>query len=159
VVALALRGAADAPALQALLYPATDLTCSFPSHRTMQDAFILDARSIAWYRGHYLGADPPAARLREPRLSPWFADDLAGVAPAYVVTAGFDPLRDEGVAYGERLRAAGVDAVLHDEPSLVHGFLLLTAISHACARATDAVCDRIGARLAAPGLPARDPPP
>ena len=67
VVAQATRGDAIAPALQALFYPATDLTCSFPSHQRMADAFILGARAIAWYRGHYLGPDPSEARLRERR--------------------------------------------------------------------------------------------
>ena len=147
VVALAVRADPHPPALQALLYPATDLTCACPSHQRLADAFILNARAIRWYRGHYLGPEPSAARLREPMLSPLHAPDLAGVAPAYVLTAGFDPLRDEGDAYADRLRAAGVEVEVHDEPALVHGFLLLTGVSPACAVATDAICARVGARL------------
>ncbi len=149
VVAQAPRGDAVRPALQALLYPATDLTCSFPSHRRMADAFILGARAIAWYRGHYLGPDPSEARLREPIASPHHAADVAGGAPAYVLTAGFDPLRDEAIAYGDRLRAAGVRVIARDEPSMVHGFLLITRLSSACARLTDAVCAEVGALLRA----------
>lgn len=147
VVALATRRDAHPPALQALLYPAVDLTCSYPSHQRRADAFILNARAIAWYRAHYLGASPSAERLREPTLSPLRADDLAGVAPAYVLTAAFDPLHDEGVAYAERLRAAGVAVTVRDEPALVHGFLVLTRVSPACAVATDAICAEVGALL------------
>lgn len=149
VVAQATRGDAIAPALQALFYPATDLTCSFPSHKRMADAFILGARAIAWYRGHYLGPDPSEARLREPTGSPYHAADVAGVAPAYVLTAGFDPLRDEAIAYADRLRGAGVRVIARDEPAMVHGFLLITRLSAACARLTDAVCAEVGALLRA----------
>ena len=81
-------------------------------------------------------------------LSPLRAADLAGVAPAYVLTAAFDPLHDEGVAYAERLRAAGVAVTARDEPALVHGFLVLTRVSPACAHATDAICTEVGALLA-----------
>lgn len=149
VVALAVRADPHPPVLQALLYPATDLTCSYPSHVRLADAPILAARAIRWYRGHYLGATPSAERLREPTLSPLLASALAGAAPAYVVIAGFDPLRDEGAAYVDALRAAGVEAELRDEPALVHGFTLLTGVSPACARATDAICAHVGARLRA----------
>ena len=68
-------------------------------------------------------------------------------APAIVVTAEFDPLRDEGRAYAARLRAAGVTVVERDEPHLAHGFLLLTGWSPACARATERACDEVGALL------------
>ncbi len=148
VVALATRRDAHPPALQALLYPAVDLTCGYPSHQRRADAFILNARAIAWYRAHYLGPSPSAERLREPLLSPLCAADLAGVAPAYVLTAAFDSLHDEGVAYAERLRAAGVAVTARDEAALVHGFLVLTRVSPACARATDAICTEVGALLA-----------
>lgn len=80
-------------------------------------------------------------------MSPGCAPDLVGLAPAYVVTAGFDPLRDEARAYTARLRAAGVSVVERDHPSLVHGFLLLTALAPACAAATDAICAEVGALL------------
>ena len=64
-----------------------------------------------------------------------------------MLTAGFDPLRDEAIAYADRLRAAGVRVVARDEPALVHGFLLITRLSAACARVTDAVCAEVGALL------------
>ena len=149
VVAQATRGDAVRPALQALLYAATDLTMSMPSHARLADAFILDRKAILWYRGHYLGPTPSDATLRAPTASPLHAADVAGVAPAYVLTCGFDPLRDEAIAYAARLRAAGVRVIEQDEPALVHGFLLLTGLSPACARATAATCDVIAAELRA----------
>lgn len=147
VIAQACRDDAVAPALQVLLYPAVDFAGSYPSQVDNAEAFVLSAKSIAWYRGHYLGPSPTAATLREPRVSPGCAPDLVGLAPAYVVTAGFDPLRDEARAYTARLRAAGVSVVERDHPSLVHGFLLLTALAPACAAATDATCAEVGALL------------
>ncbi|MEZ4398497.1 MAG: alpha/beta hydrolase [Kofleriaceae bacterium] len=147
LVALARRGAADAPALQVLIYPGLDFTCAQPSHARLADAFILNARSIAWYREQYLGPAPSDERLRSPALSPLFAEDVTGLAPALIVTAGFDPLRDEAVAYAARLTGAGVTVDHIDHPALVHGFTMLTAVSGACARATDALAAAVGDRL------------
>ena len=143
VVALAVRADPHPPALQALLYPATDLTCACPSHQRLADAFILNARAIRWYRGHYLGPEPSAARLREPMLSPLHAPDLAGVAPAYVLTAGFDPLRDEGQAYAARLADAGVPVVSRCFDELIHGFYNV-AITRASVAAYEEVDDAVG---------------
>jgi acetyl esterase len=149
VVALATRSDPHPPALQVLLYPSVDSTWSQPSHTALRDGFILNQRALDWYVGHYLGADRSDARLRDPRLSPLFADDVAGAAPAMIVIAGFDPLHDEGRAYGDRLRAAGVAVEVRDLPAQVHGFLLLTALSAAARQITNELCVAIGARLRA----------
>jgi acetyl esterase len=105
------------PALQVPIYPATDFTCSMPSHRTFGDGFFLDRRSI----DHYL--DLYAADPLDPRASPLLAKRFDGLPRAIVVTAGFDPLVDEGDAYARKLSDAGVrvDHVRHD--SLIHGFI------------------------------------
>jgi acetyl esterase len=79
---------------------------------------------MTWYEDQYV---PDRAQRSDPRVSPLLAPDLAGVAPAYLATALADPLRDEGEAYAERLRAAGVTVALHRHPQ-IHGFFNLTAM-------------------------------
>jgi acetyl esterase len=110
----------SAPAFQLLIYPATDTANEAPSRRTFAEGFILTKANIDWYLEQFLGPD---GDRRDPRASPLLADDLAGVAPALVVTAGFDPLRDEGEAYARKLADAGVPTVLRRHPGFVHGFL------------------------------------
>ena len=123
VVALDTRADTQRPRLQALVYPVVDNTRSFPSARIMSEGFLLTEESIAWFRAQYV---PDASQWRHPRASPWFAPDLAGLPPALVQTAGFDPLRDEGEAYASRLRDAGVPVEARRYPSLIHGYLNLT---------------------------------
>lgn len=108
------------PCFQALVYPTTDDTQSFGSIRSMADAPFLDAAAVDWYRAQY-ASDP--ALWRHPRVSPWLHPDVSGLPPALVQTAGFDPLRDEGEGYGEKLRAAGVPVTVTRYPSLSHGYL------------------------------------
>jgi acetyl esterase len=106
--------------LQALLYPVTDVNVDTPSYQAFADGFLLTRQSMQWFLGHYLSSEADGTDWR---VSPLRAASLSGVAPALVVTAGFDPLRDEGEAYAARLRAAGVavDAVCFG--GMVHGFL------------------------------------
>jgi acetyl esterase len=116
---LASRDGGPAPALQVLLYPATDLGERARSHELFGSGFLLTRELMDWFSAQYAsGADP-----EDPRLSILRAGDLDRVAPALVVTAGFDPLRDEGEAYAAALREAGVaPVVLRRFPGLVHGF-------------------------------------
>lgn len=106
------------PCFQLLIYPATDITRAMPSHRHFRSGYLLEGATVDWYIEQYC-AD--RARWREPMCSPLFADDVSGLAPAMVMVAEFDPLRDEGVAYAESLRAAGVPVDLRRYPT-VHGF-------------------------------------
>jgi acetyl esterase len=122
VVALDTRGDVHPPRLQALIYPAVDQTMSFPSLHVMAKGFILELETIRWFRENYV---PDVNARKNPRASPWFAD-VTGAPPALVQTAGFDPLRDEGEGYAEKLRAAGVAVTARRYPSLVHGYLSLT---------------------------------
>lgn len=108
-----------APALQLLIYPAVDLVGRRPSRDLFGEGFFLTEHDINWYRDHYT---PDPAVRPDPMVSPIYAEDLSGLAPAYVVTAGFDPLRDEGNEYAGRLRAAGVAVEHVCEPGMVHGF-------------------------------------
>ena len=88
------------------------------SHRRFARGFLLDAESIAWFFDQYIAR----ADRRDWRLAPLEADDLYGVAPAFVLLAEHDPLVDEGLAYADRLRAAGVPVELHIHPGAPHGF-------------------------------------
>ncbi|MCU0258565.1 MAG: alpha/beta hydrolase [Solirubrobacteraceae bacterium] len=129
--ATALQAARDggpAPAFQLLIYPVTDnvapqrAATETTSYRLFADGFFLTAEQMRWYRGHYFGT-AEAELATDERASPLLAADLSGVAPAHVVTAGFDPLRDEGEAYAARLREAGVPVTLRRHPGLIHGFV------------------------------------
>jgi acetyl esterase len=114
------------PAMQLLLYPATDALGELPSRETFAEGFLLTKGDMAWFEGHYL---PEGCDADDPRVSMMRARDLADLPPAYVATAGFDPLRDEGEAYARRMREAGTRVALRRFPGLIHGFANLTAIS------------------------------
>jgi acetyl esterase len=119
-----LRGL-PAPALQVLIYPAVDLVGRRPSRDLFGEGFFLTEHDINWYRDHYT---PDPAIRSDPMVSPIFAKDLSGLAPAFVVTAGFDPLRDEGDEYASLLAAAGVDVTHICEPGMMHGYANILAI-------------------------------
>jgi len=114
------------PAMQLLIYPVTDGEGEMPSRALFEDGFLLTKADMEWFEQRYL---PDAALTLHPRVSVMHVDDLSGLPPAYVTTAGFDPLRDEGEAYARRLRAAGVPVALRRHPGLVHGFAHFTAVS------------------------------
>lgn len=123
VVCLALRDAAEpVPAFQLLIYPATDMRAVAPSHTTNGQGYMLTADTIAYYRGHYI-AD--AADWADWRASPLLAADLSHLPPALVLTAGFDPLRDEGRQYADALSGAGnrVQYVCFERQ--LHGFVTM----------------------------------
>ncbi len=119
VVSLRCRDAGDpALAFQLLVYPATDMSCSFPSHAENGEGYLLTAPAIRWFLDHYIAEE----RRDEPDASPLRADSLYGVPPALVITAEFDPLRDEGEAYASRLREAGVPAQASRYDGMIHAF-------------------------------------
>jgi acetyl esterase len=106
---------------QLLIYPATDLTRSFASHDALADGYRLTRPLIDWFMDHYFsGAEQDR---RHDLGSPLFADDLAGLPPAFLVSAGYDPLKDECVAYYEKLRDQGVLARHRHYPGMIHGFI------------------------------------
>ena len=111
-------------AFQLLVYPATDLTNSHPSHEENAEGYLLTRDHMIWFAGHYLGDHDRT----DPRVSPLHADDLSGVAPAFVLTAEFDPLRDEGEAYAARLADAGVEVASHRYDGMIHAFFQLNGV-------------------------------
>jgi acetyl esterase len=108
-----------AAAFQLLIYPVTDLVEISRSRVTFAEGFVLTKQNMEWYESQFLG---PNGDPRDPRATPALVEDLGAAPPALVVTAGFDPLRDEGEAYAGRLRAAGVRTMLRRHPGYVHGF-------------------------------------
>lgn len=126
--ALACRDAGIRLTGQLLVYPVTDVVgnfadadenVKFPSRAENAEGYFLTRATMQWFAGHYL-ADP--AQGADWRVSPLRAKSLAGVAPAVVTTAWFDPLRDEGHAYAKALQAAGVQVAYHSGEGLIHGY-------------------------------------
>ena len=124
------------PVLQLLIYPATDVASDSPSMTTYADTYPLSRATMEWFMGHYLG---PEDSPTDPRLSPGRCEDLTGLAPAVVATAGFDPLLDQGEDYARRLRVAGVPTVYRCYDHLAHGFTAFTG----AVPAADAACREI----------------
>ena len=113
----------------------------YPSRIDNAEGYFLTLADMEWFAGHYLGVPTTATpRRSSSRATPasrrCCVDDLAGLAPAVVVTAEFDPLRDEGNAYADALAAAGADVAHRQFPGLIHGFYGMEAISPAVAEAT-----------------------
>jgi len=125
VVAQEMKRTGEAqPAFQLLIYPAVDIASETQSMTTYAEAYPLSRPLMDWFIGHYLGAEGDPA---DPRLSPIKSSDLTGLAPAIVVTAGFDPLVDQAEAYARRLRDARVPVIYRCYDSLAHGFTAFTA--------------------------------
>jgi acetyl esterase len=112
-------------AFQLLVYPATDQRLGTASHERNARGYLLERESIDFFRRCYL---PNASDHGDWRASPLLARDHADLPPALVITAGYDPLLDEGKAYAERLRAAGVEVAYREFPDMVHGFLLMGGV-------------------------------
>ncbi|GAB6406868.1 alpha/beta hydrolase [Pseudomonas sp. MHK4] len=113
------------PKAQLLVYPVTDATTHRASHRDFAEGYLLETPTLDWFYTHY--ARTPQD-LADWRCSPLLAEDLSGVAPALVYLAGYDPLRDEGLAYAERLRAAGNEVTLLEQPGMTHDFLRMAGL-------------------------------
>ncbi len=123
VVALLARDAKfQAIKFQLLIYPATDLAATLPSHQTNGVGYLLTNRVMNWFMSQYIGE---AKNYQDWRASPLLAASLKGVAPALVMTAGFDPLVDEGKAYADRLTREGVKTEYICYEGQVHGFITM----------------------------------
>ncbi|MEM9375001.1 MAG: alpha/beta hydrolase [Pseudomonadota bacterium] len=116
------------PDLQLLIYPATDLVTEFPSATIYGDTYPLSTDTMRWFMRQYL---PEGFDQSSVLLSPALETRLEGLPPAIIVTAGFDPLVDDGAAYAEKLQAAGVDVRFKCYDSLAHGFTAFTGIAPA----------------------------
>jgi acetyl esterase len=129
VVAQKALAGGPTPSAQMLLYPALDRTVDRPSIELFREGFLIGRTDIAWYHRHYTGS---TVAQPDPAQNPLCAKEFAGLAPALIATAGFDPLRDEGEAYAQALRQAGVPVIMKRFDGLLHGFCSMATISSAC---------------------------
>ncbi len=112
-------------AYQLLIYPATDAKGDYPSRRENSEGYFLTTGAMEYYWRHYLSGESDAD---DPYASPMRAQDLSGLPPALIVTCEFDPLRDEGEAYGKRLEEAGVKVRTSRYDGMIHGFLWMGGV-------------------------------
>jgi acetyl esterase len=135
VVALMARDR-KGPALrhQLLVYPVTDARCDSPSYTENREGYFLTETMMKWFWNHYL---PKPADGANPLASPMRAASLDGLPPALVITAEFDPLRDEGEAYGARLQEAGIATTVTRYNGVVHGFFAMTTVFNQAGPALD----------------------
>jgi len=112
-------------AYQLLMFPSTDLAGTFTSMEKFAVGYFMDKRTIEWNTEQVLpqGVDP-----KSPKISPLRATDFSGLPPAYVMLAGYDPLHDEGLAYAEKLKQAGIKATVADYSDMVHAFIYLQTV-------------------------------
>jgi acetyl esterase len=136
---LARDAGGPAIAFQLLIYPATDQQMGFPSVDRNGEGYLLTKQAMCYFRGHYL---PRSDDWLDWRASPLLATSLAGLPPAYVLTAGYDPLVDEGQAYADRLARERVTTEYRNFPDMIHGFITMGRVLHTagdaledCARA------------------------
>ena len=148
VVAITLRDAGGPPLVfQALVYPATDQRMDSASHATFGEGYLLTRDNMLWFRDNYLAPGD----YDDWRASPIRAADLARLPPAHIITAGYDPLVDEGRAYSDRLLAAGVPVLYECFEGMAHGFLTMGGVVAAANHALY----RLGQSLALAFKPAR----
>ena len=138
VVAISLKGKL---AFQLLIYPATDQRMATESLKRNGEGYLLTRALMEKFRGNYL---PRREDLLDWRASPILASSLKGVAPAFVLTAGFDPLQDEGREYAERLKREGVETVYRDYPDMIHGFIVMGGVLDTANAAVADCCAALG---------------
>jgi len=153
VCQLAKARGGPAIAFQALAYPSVDLTEEANEKYASRKKFgggeyFLGDKDFVWLIGHYL---EDMALLRDPRVSPILTEDLSGLPPALVITAGFDPLRDEGKAYADRLAAAGVPVEYKCFETTIHGFMSFSGGVDAGKEGLALVANRVKEALAGLG--------
>ena len=140
---------------QLLIYPVTDSACETVSCQENCEGYFLTLDMLRWFWNHYLGSD---ADRGNPYAAPLRARDLRGLPPALVLTAEFDPLRDEGEAYAARLRAAGVQVQRKRYDGMIHGFFSMGALLDQARVAMDEVAAGLQAAFSSPTHPGRGNP-
>ncbi|HJM51305.1 MAG TPA: alpha/beta hydrolase [Alphaproteobacteria bacterium] len=133
------------PGFQLLVYPVVDAAMTQKSYELFAEGFFLTRERMAWFFDKYLASPEQAA---DPLVSPLRAEDLSGLPPAHIITAGFDPLRDEGRAYAARLEEAGVAVELAEYPTMIHAFFSMAGVFGEAAVATERAARSLRAAFA-----------
>lgn len=128
------------PCFQLLIYPATDGRGDYTSRRENAKGYLLTNKLINWFSGKYWNG--PEDKL-DPMVSPLLAVDLSGQPSAHIVTAGYDPLRDEAAAYAKALAAAGVKVDYRNYPGMVHGFFNMSGVVDVAGEAISVAADQL----------------
>jgi acetyl esterase len=145
VVCQVLRDSGEqGPAFQMLIYPATDSSKQSASRVAFAEGYFLTKDLMDWFWKAYV---PASTDLADLRLSPLLAKDFKGLPPAFVLTAGYDPLRDEGRAYADRLIEAGIKTTYVNYPGTIHGFFSLTRFLSQGLKANDEAAAVMGAHF------------
>ena len=131
----------DSLTMQVMLYPVTDATMSTKSYRDLKEGYYVSRETMKEYWKAYLG-DLKMADLKNPDISPLYATDLKGLPPAIVIVCEYDPLKDEGKAYADKLQQAGVGVESIEIPGMIHGFLRFRTLDKA-----RSVIESIGNRI------------
>jgi len=126
--------------LQVLIYPQTDYTFQSPSHKEFAKGFLLEEESLHWYADQYI---PKGVDRKTPYLSPLWATDFTFLPPALIITAEYDPLRDEAEAYADKLKQAGIKVILHRYKEVTHGFFQMGGILNIAAQAMEEVAESL----------------
>ena len=126
---------------QLLIYPVTDAAMNTASYAANGEGYMLTREGMAWFFNHYIGDAEPL----DPMISPLHAEDVSGLPSATVITAEFDPLRDEGEAYAERLKSAGVDTHVQRFDGMIHGFFGMTDLLEGSRNANSLAAQRLKA--------------
>ncbi len=133
------------PVLQWLIYPIAEIDAQTPSRALFGEGFVLTRRDMNWFHSHYL--DGSGVDRADPRVSPLLAEDLSGLPPTLIATAGFDPLRDEGERFAAALQAAGNVVDLRSMRTLTHAFINFFPLGGGCAVATTELISALRAHL------------
>src|SRR5437764_1482776 len=148
VALLAAQRGAPSLRFQLLVYPAVDLLMTYPSIHENGEGYLLTKEAMEWFMGHYFSGEEKDPK--HTKASPLYADelDLAKLPPALIITAEYDPLRDEGEAYGKRLEQAGVPVTVTRYQGQIHGFFGMTAILDGAKTAVDQAAAALKVALA-----------
>jgi acetyl esterase len=151
VVSLMARDRGGPPLVyQVMIYPVTDYSYGTGSYREFADGYLLNKELMTYFWSQYLADE---ADGRSPHASPLRAPDLSGLPPALVITAEYDPLRDEGEAYAARLREAGVPVTLTRYDGVFHAFFVMSTVVDQCRAARQEAAAALRAAFAARGAP------
>jgi acetyl esterase len=125
---------------QVLVYPQLDYTRHFPSHTLFAENCFLTEEALMFYASQYL---PEGADKKDPYISPYFTKHYQHLPPAYIITAEYDPLRDEAEEFAKNLKEAGVRVVQHRFPGMIHGFISMPIVVEEARQGIQLICETL----------------